>query len=420
MRDVTHRREESRARRLIFCNRFVHPDSAATSQLLADVSFDLALQGFDVTLLGARIDYLHAEQGSSTEEVVNGVRIVRVPSSRFGRGRLSGRVLDYLSYLWGAAAYLRRRVRRGDTVVFMTDPPMMSVFLGGAVRRRNARQVNWVQDLFPEVAEAVLGRGWRALLRLGSRWVRDRSLRAASLNVVISRGMAQRLQERGVDAERIRVICNWADDTSIRPLEAQENSLRRSLGLADSFVVGYSGNLGRAHDWLTLLKTAEALRAAERIRFVLFGDGWGMRQLKQEVLRRGLSNVEFHSYQDRERLRESLTLPDVHWMTLLPALERLILPSKLYGVLAAGRPGIFVGDTQGEVAATLREHACGWSFAPGASREVAEKLLQLAGSPDEVRQAGQRARQALEHEHTRASALQAWHRALSTAWASAP
>src|SRR5690606_14096331 len=157
---------------------------------------------------------------------------------------------------------------KDDVVVLMTDPPMLGATLGSLARARGAKVINWLQDLFPEVGETLLPSVFR-IFAPGLRLLRDRGLRRADCNVVICESMAGRLVERSVPRERTVVVENWTDDDAILPLEPQHNTLRREWGLHDKFVVGHSGNLGRAHDWRTMLDVATALRERQDIHFLM-------------------------------------------------------------------------------------------------------------------------------------------------------
>lgn len=395
--------------RIFFFNRFVAPDLSATSQLLADLAGHLAAQGMAVTLVGSRQRYDDAGALLPERERIDGFDVLRVGGSRFGRGALAGRALDYASYLRAARRVLDAQVSRGDCVVLMTDPPLLGAHLGLRARRRGARVVHWLQDLFPEVAEVLLGPAVRA----GSgplRWLRDRSLRQADRCVAISGAMARRLIARGVAPERVGVIENWTDENAVQPLAADANPLRGAWGLQGKFVVGYSGNLGRAHDWRTMLEVATGLRGRDDIRFLLIGGGRGQQALVAEARTRGLDNVLLKPYQSREQLAHSLTLPDLHWLSLHPALEGCIFPSKWYGIIAAGRPALFIGDPQGEIAQRLRAADCGAAVAPGDVPGARRCIERLAADPAAARDCGARARACLP---PCASAFAAWHGLLS-------
>ena len=280
----------SAARRIIFINRFFFPDHSATSQILTDLAFHLAGCGVGVEVVASRQRYDDPRAALAKAERVGGVTIHRLSATRFGRAGLAGRGFDYLSY--GASAYRRLLActRPGDVLVVKTDPPLLAVAAMRAARRRGLYLVNWLQDLYPEIAAELGvplagGRFGRVLLDR-----RDAALRAADANVVVGEGMAARVRARGVAAERVRVIPNWCDDEEIQPVAPVANPLRREWGLDHHFVVGYSGNLGRAHEIATMLAAAERLRGDQRFKFLFIGGGNGFRDLAAEVRDRRLGH----------------------------------------------------------------------------------------------------------------------------------
>jgi glycosyltransferase involved in cell wall biosynthesis len=289
---------------------------------------------------------------------------------------------------------------------------------------RGAHLVNWLQDIFPEVAEALeVGGDLGVLAFRPLRRLRNRSLLAADINVVVGHRMVDRLVEQRIPRRKIRVIENWSDGEFISPTPASENELRRSWGLEDAIVIGYAGNLGRAHDLATLVEAMTLLqeRAARseddtssRIKFVFSGGGAQFPKLEQEVSQRGLRNVMTRPYQPRDRLSETLAVADVHLVTLNPKLEGLVVPSKFYGVLAAGRPVLFVGAQKGELARLVQEIGCGFAVTSGDGKMLMERILQLAKNPDLHKRMGTRARDAFEERWNRNHALEKWAELLAS------
>ncbi|MBV8336506.1 MAG: glycosyltransferase family 4 protein [Alphaproteobacteria bacterium] len=400
----------STAKRVIFLNRYFFPDHSATSQILTDLAFHLAGDGIQVHVVTSRQRYDDPEALLPEAESIGGVAISRISTTRFGRSSLIGRGFDYLSFYRSACLAALAGAEPGDVLVAKTDPPLLCIAAAQAARRRGLHLVNWLQDLYPEVAAKlgmplVQGPLGRALMQL-----RDASLRAAAANVVVGEHMAEVLRNRGVSPDTIHVIPNWCDDEEIRPVAPFDNPLRREWGLEDRFVVGYSGNLGRAHEFETTLAAAERLRNDKFVCFLFIGGGKKFDGLAHAVRERGLNHLfRFLPYQERNVLKLSLGVPDIHLILLRPELEGLIVPSKFYGVAAAGRPIIAITARDGEVACLVRRHSCGVVVEPGAGELLADTLRGLRANPGRLVEMGRLARSMLEADFTRRHAFARWH-----------
>jgi len=401
-------------RRLIFLNRYFYPDHSATSQMLSDLAFALAKQGQPVSILTSRLRYDAPAGPLQPHETIGGVDVRRVWTTRFGRINLVGRAVDYATYYLTSAVALWRLARRGDAVIVMTDPPLLSVITGPIARMRSSYSINWLQDIFPEVATAsgiatgrVGGLGVALLTRL-----RDASLKSAAANVVLGDRMADRLQVRGICEAKIHVIPNWADGDAIAPVPAARNELRSAWGLDDAFVVGYSGNLGRVHEFETFLDAIERVEhsapTSRRIVWLFIGGGSGLTQLQSEVGRRGLTSVQFRPYQPRERLGMSLSAADVHLVSLRQELEGYVVPSKYYGIAAAGRPAIFVGDRDGEIARILERTGSGITIAECDGAGLAAAVTMLASDAAKTGSMGAAARANFDREFSFSEATRRW------------
>lgn len=381
---------------VVFINRYFHPDHSATSQMLSDLAFHLAAAGWDVEVITSRQHYDDARAALPARESVRGVRVHRVWSTRFGRNFLPGRAIDYLSFYAAAFFGLLVRVRRTSIVVALTDPPLISVVAASAVRIRRATLINWTQDLFPEVAIAL---GMWAPWPL--RQLRDWSLHTARTNVVLGERMRERLLLLGVPD--VRVQHNWAH-AGLRPISADQNSLRQQWFPSDPFVVSYSGNLGRAHEAATMAGAIRELRDDHSIAFLFVGGGAQLQSIRDA----GGETVRFEPYQPMERLSESLSAADVHIVTLRSEMEGLIVPSKFYGILAVGRPVLFVGAADGEIARLIETIGCGVVIAEGDAHGLASRIRDLASNRPKAAAMGERGRREYECHFAPEVALRNW------------
>ena len=427
--------------RVIFLNRYFYPDHSATSQMLSDLAFFLAGAGIEVCVVTSGQRYDDAAAVLPARERIDGVEVHRVRTTRFGRDNLVGRTADYATFYLGAGWRLWRIARAGDVIVAKTDPPLISVVAALVARWRGARLINWVQDVFPEVAEAlgvrVLAGPQAGLLRR----LRNAAFRSAAANVVLGERMAEVVGRAGGQIDRavrespkgisfraqarshkgrirvipnshkgrIRVIPNWADMEAIRPVAAADNPLRREWGLDGKFVVCYSGNMGRVHEFGTILDAAQRLAGkAKAIVFLFIGGGAQRRMVEDEARRRQLTNVQFRPYQDRAGLSFSLGVGDVHLVSQRPEVEGYVFPSKLYGILAAGRPLVFIGDAQGEISLLVEREGIGATLRQGDAAGLAEQLLRLSGDAAMRDAIGGRSRALLCERYDKRIALEAW------------
>jgi colanic acid biosynthesis glycosyl transferase WcaI len=393
--------------RVFFVNRYYWPDESATSLMLTDLAEALAAAGHEIRVVASRQRLEEPEARLAPAEIRRGVHVHRLPGSSFGRQRLLLRALDYLSFYLVAALFLLRALRRGDVVVAMTDPPLMGVAAGLASRLRGARLINWLQDVYPEVAVRLGALRERSVLTWLLRVLRNRSLRQASANVVVGERMRDWLAREAPSAT-VHVVANWSPPLATPEVPDDANPYRRELGLQGRIVLGYSGNLGRAHEFMTLVEAAERLRARRDVHFLIIGGGAQLPALRQEVQRRGLERWSFLPYQPLARLVDSLGAADVHLVSLHPALEGLIVPSKIYGICAAGRPALFIGDSSGEVARLLRDYDCGLTIPTGDAAALAEAIQEMADDASRRRRLGRAARTAANGPLSFAQALGQW------------
>ena len=401
---------------IIALNRYYRPDHSATAQILTDLMEHLAASGQDAAVIATRNAY-GGDARFAARETLGGVAVRRVSATRLAATRLGlvGRAVDYLSFYLLAFLALLRTARRGDVVLAKTDPPLASALGGIACRLTGAKLVTWNQDLFPEVAGA-LGMGWaNGPLGAPLRALRNRSLHAAAMNIAINRPMAARLEALGVDPARIAICENWCDP-GIRPVAAADNPLRAGWGLADpapnaatgpatglaigpapapSLVLGYSGNLGRAHMPARVADLVRASLKVEGLSWVFIGGGPGLAAIRA-IAETAPDRVQLRPYQPRERLSESLSVPDLHLVALDPGCEGLIMPSKFYGVMAAGRGVLAFGAPDGAVAEEAAQDGAGLHLDPDAPETWVPALTRLAAEPARVAAMGAAARRAYE------------------------
>ena len=384
---------------ILVLNRSYWPDVEATGQLLAELCSDLVAHSFDVRVIAGEPNLASSNErfANAGTHDIDGVTVTRVRTKKFHKSSLWSRAVGLLSY-FVKAGWKAAWGPRPAAVVVETDPPFL-LALGALLKWKHRRPlVCYLQDLHPEVGLA-LGRFKPGLVTWVLRALTQFGLKRADRVVVLGEDMRQRVAARGVPADRIQVVPNWADTSSIRP-GPPSTQLRTEWGVADKFVVMYSGNLGLSQNLHRVLDAA-ALLKDEPVAFVFVGDGAYKRPLQERVAAEGLSNVKFFPYQPKDRLSESLGAADVHLVTLQAGLAGYIVPSKLYGILAAGRPYIAAVPEEGETAAVTERGRCGLRVAPDDPAALADAVRWCLAHREELPEMGRRGRHLAETEFDR-------------------
>jgi glycosyltransferase involved in cell wall biosynthesis len=382
--------------RLLVLNQYGPPDAAATAQMMADLVERAVEEGFDVTVVASNRSYARPEHRYPLQEQWKGADIRRVSVTGFGRRGPVGRVVDYLTFLVGAIV-AGLRAPKPDVVLGMSTPPILGALAVILAKWRGARSAYWAMDVYPDVAFELGALRPRSIggLFLGavSRW----TLRSVGVAIALGETMAERLRQGG--ATHVAVVHNWADERSIASMPPEQSRFRRAQQWDGKFVVLYSGNLGLAHEFTTILAAATRLRDANIV-FAFVGTGPRLDEIQQQARDRRLVNVEFLASVPREDLGDLLAAGDLHLVTLRPGIQGLLVPSKIYGILAAGRPVLYVGPPAGEVH-DIVSRGCGASVACGDVDALEAALRAYETNPGLVFRTGAVARGLFDAEFTR-------------------
>lgn len=387
--------------RILFVNQYFPPDTSATAYLLGELTEDLA-ESHEVWVVAGRPSY---DPDVSTFEP-RSVHLSRTWSTRFPRASLAGRAANYGTFLVTA---LVRSLRgpRPDVVVAMTDPPVIGLVGMLAARRHRAPFVYVCQDIFPDVGVAlgrvdnpIAVRSWSSLNTLLRR--------AARRVVAVGRDMMEKLRAEGVPPDKIRLLPNWGDGPSP---DLDVAAVREQMGWRGKRVVMHAGNLGLAQNLEIVLDAAGLLRdETPEVRFVFMGDGALRPSLEERIEREGVGNVTFLPHVPKEEAQRLMASADLHIVSLAPGLWGCVVPSKVYGIMAAGRPFVAAVDPGSEPALLAEEHGCGLAVEPGDAPALAEAIRRARDLPlDDM---GRRGREAFERLYDRPIATAAYCRLL--------
>jgi colanic acid biosynthesis glycosyl transferase WcaI len=399
--------------RLLILNQFFYPDHSATSQLMTDLAESLVGRGFEVTALSGRGRYNGGGRLAPREDY-KGVRVERAWTTSFGKGSVVGRLADYFTFYLGAAWKLLV-LPRHDVVMALTTPPLINLLALLACRLKGIRLAALVQDVYPDVGIALGAFGEGGISARALDHLNRVVLKRADRVIVLGECMRERIAAKvGPDDEgKIDVIHNWADGEKIRPLvEGESNPFAEEHGLAGRFVLEFSGNLGRVNDFDTPLEAARLLKGRDDVVFLFIGDGAKAGEINEYVRRHELANVRLLPYQPRENLLYSLAAGDAHLVTLAEGLAGLSVPSKTYGILAAARPLLFVGDPRSDVARLVAGNRCGEVIPTGDADGLARVVSAWADDPTAAAALGREARELFLRSFDRPHAVNAYTESL--------
>jgi glycosyltransferase involved in cell wall biosynthesis len=388
--------------KILLLNQYYAPDEAATAQVLADLGAALAKEGHSVTAVCCNRSYTDPSRRYAPRDEIDGVRIRRVRTSGFGRSTAAGRVLDYLFFVTGAILTMLR-VERPDVIISLTTPPMIGLAGVFVARLRGGKAVLWSMDVYPDLLYAL------GAVRPGSiagrilRLVSSATVRSQDAVVVLGESMAGYLQKAG--ARRVDVVHNWSDENAVRPTRSSDSKLRHEWGWDKRFVILYSGNLGLAHEFDTLLAAADRLRNDPEILFAFVGAGPRLAYVERRRDELRLGNVDIRRPVARNVLSDSLAAGDVHLITLRTGVSGLLVPSKIYGILAAGRPTLYIGPPEGEVFDILRAGRCGTCIGTGQTDALVAAIEAYRSNASLRADEGTRARGLFERQFTKGRAM---------------
>ena len=384
---------------ILLLNQYYPPDTSATAKMAALVAETLAKR-HQMTVLAGRPSYdpeQHYPAALLRREVRNNVNVERVGSTAYPRHQMRRRVTNYLSYL--ALAVPRALAFRADLILAMTDPPVAGI-AGALIAKLSGRPFVYnIRDLYPDMAlggEIVRPtrwvRGWERLHR--------RALRQAVRIIVLGEDMRNRILAKGIPAEHIAVV---RDGASIpESLASADHPLALEIRGGFPFVVLHAGNLGFYGAWDTLVKAAQIL-GNDGVEFLFVGGGANLARV--EAAAQGCPQVRFLPFRPVEQLPYVMAAGDLHVVTVRRGLEGVVVPSKLYSTLAAGRPILAVAPQESDVARIVCESGCGLAADPDDPAAVADAVRTLRNDPARLVTMGKRARE-IAKNYARVSELE--------------
>lgn len=386
--------------KLSIITQFYPPDYAATGQLIEELVHQLARLGMQVHIFTGQPGYAFQEAAAPCIESSERISIRRSRTSQIWPRRIRGRALNGLFFCIRAGLHLLKRASRGEMLLLTTEPPYLLILGFLAHLCFGTPYVCLLYDLYPDVAvqlNVVPSHHW--LVRFWN-WLNCLIWKNASQVIVLSSTMKERITAKCPEIEdKIAVIHSWADPNWIKPIDKQDNWFAHQFKLVDKFTVLYSGNMGRCHDMDTILAAAEHLQN-EPIEFVFIGSGAKRQACIDKVRSLKLENCRFLPYQDKSTLPYSLTACDLSLVSVSSGMEGLVAPSKLYGILAAGRPVAAICGANSYLHQLVSEANCGAVFNNGDAIGLAKFIRSLAANSHLAKTLGDGGRRYLQSHFT--------------------
>ena len=392
---------------VVLLNQPFHPDVVATAQMGKDLADELVRRGHTVSAVASRSIYGQKGGSLPKRETIDGIEIHRVGTSIFGTAGIAARLAAFALF-YVLASWRVLTLKKPDVIVGFTTPPFIVGVALAARYIRGAKAVYWVMDLYPDVPVACGVMKPKGLLtRVLERFHRA-IMKRVHVNVVLGRCMRDRLLEKGVAEDRIRLIPVWAETGGLNPVDRATNPYREQWNVGDAFCVMYSGNFGLGHDAETITDACVALKDDERLQFLFVGGGKRRAGVQEALEAAACERADFHPYVPREDLAQSLSAGDAHLITVKTGLEGLIVPSKLFGIMAVARPALYIGSPESEVARIITESCCGICVPEGDDAALAEAIRTLASDPERAAEMGRKGRAWLESRYDAATATGMW------------
>ena len=411
----------------IFFTQLYYPDMTTTAIIMSDLVEDLASYGMNTKVICAQPTYIKNSDTQITQikiggsvdlgkcprvECHNGVSIRRVWSFLFDKNRILGRILNSMSCFLSMLPTVFS-TGKNNLLVFNTNPALLP-FLGFmSAKLRGQKYVVLVHDLWPELPSHIGMIKEGGLLYKAIDVITTLSFKYANGIIVLSEAMKRIIVNKVPEIEdRIHVIHNWADAGRVYPVVKKDNQLLDELGLCYKKVVMYSGNLGRYQPLEVMIDAARKLRDRDDIVFVFAGDGGKKQKVQEVATSQALDKVMFIPFQPLDRLAESLSMADVALIGIYPENEGVIMPSKLYGLLAVGKPIICVSGPESEVVEILNKAEAGVHSSIDNPKELAQKIVAILDDPEKAEKMGQNGRQYFLEHFDRKMLTREWQKLL--------
>lgn len=377
-----------------------YPEETSTGYFMTRIAEGLASE-YPVKVLCGQASYSSRGSRAPWNERHNGVDIKRCRSTTFNKDRFIPRIVNLLTISLSIFGTALLSFRKGDLVLVGTNPPSLPFIVMLACFLRGAKYIVRVEDVYPEVIVVAKLLNKQGVIFRIMNWLTIRLYHRAERIIAIGRDMRMRVTEKmSRHPDRVLVITNWADLDLISPAPREKNQLRNELGLVEKFVVQWAGNMGHPHDVESLFAAMVKLKDCQDIHFLFIGSGYKRTWLELQVQSAGLNNVTFLGNRPRTDQQNFLNACDIALSSLIKGMSGIGVPSRIYNIMAAGKPILAIGEPDSELAFVLSEEKAGWLVPPGEPDRIVQVILQARNNPALAAEMGRRGRMAVETKYS--------------------
>lgn len=386
-----------------------YPEETSTGYFLTKIAEGLA-QKYEVSVLCGKPSY--AAKGVSTEsfELHNQVKIRRLWGTTLNKDNLFFRVFNVFTFSLSILIRSLLSIKQTDTVLVVTNPPLLPYIIASVCFLKRARCILLIHDVYPEVLVAT---GFFKVNSFFIRWIgwlTKLLYRSVEKIIVLGRDMKALVENKLEKPDSVSVIIpNWGDVDQVFPQPRINNTQLEDLHLKDKFVIQYSGNMGRTHGVKEIVEVAAQLQTQKEFYFLFIGSGANRQWLEKQVKDDRMTNISLLSFCPRDFLSTSLNACDVAIISFLPGMKGISVPSRLYNILAAGKPVIAVADEDSELALVVKEEQIGWVVTPGCTEELSSVIQKARSNPENLIEMGKRARRTAENRYSFKQVIQAYY-----------
>lgn len=374
--------------RILLLNQYYPPDLAPTGSVLHDLARDLQTRGHEIHVVCSRASY-DSERLYSSEELIDDIHIHRISTLEFSKRHILSRFGSYASY-FARTWSIMRKLPRPQCVVSLTTPPYIGLLGSYVSRRWNISHVSWVMDLYPDILQAHGLLNSKSIIYDALKRISSYFLNHSDLIVTLGPWMASRVDKYLTPGRHSTWIPLWATQDMAPWATGLRNSIREANRWGpEELVIMYSGNMGLGHTFDDILWAAQKI-GRSGVRWVFSGGGRRHDEIKKFASSHPELPIDLLPYARPVQLREHLSAADLHLVTLHQSWQGLMVPSKIHAIFALGKPVLYVGGSENEIASWIREAKAGWVVNQG-DREELLKAIDESRDPSTRRQKGESA-----------------------------